>query len=314
MRRVFAMGETTMDILFRQSQPVAAVPGGSCFNSIISLGRTGTPSWFMGYTGDDQVGHQTADFLLGNGVGDDYFMRRAGEKSSLSLAYLNEKGDADYLFYKSPLRMDEHVPVPVFTADDVLLFGSYFASCDGTRPYVRRVLEAACRAGAVVYYDLNFRPSHLHELEHLMPSIQENYTLSTLVRGSSDDFEVMYGERDARKVYARHIAPCCPLFICTAGAGTLTVCTPGASFDFEAPRVQPVSTVGAGDSFNAGFLYAMLGYGHRASSLLQLDREGWARLVRTGCDFAAQVCQSEQNYVGREFARAVSLDINQKNR
>ena len=301
------MGETTMDILFRHSQPVAAVPGGSCFNSIISLGRTGPPSWFMGYTGDDQVGRQTSEFLLSNGVSDDFFMRRAGEKSSLSLAYLNEQGDADYLFYKRPLSMDGHAPLPSFTADDVLLFGSYFASCDGTRPFVRHVQEAACRAGAVVYYDLNFRPSHLHELEHLMPAILENYTHSTLVRGSSDDFEVMYGERDARKVYSRHIAPYCPLFICTAGAGALTVCTPDAAFDFEAPRVQPVSTVGAGDNFNAGFIYAMLGYGLRASDLLRLDREGWTRLVRTGCDFAAQVCQSEQNHVSREFAGAYVL-------
>ena len=85
------------------------------------------------------------------------------------------------------------------------------------------------------------------------------------------------------------------------------MCTPDAAFDFEAPRVQPVSTVGAGDNFNAGFIYAMLGYGLRASDLLRLDREGWPRLVRTGCDFAAQVCQSEQNHVSKEFAGAYVL-------
>ena len=302
MRRVFGMGETTMDILFRHRQPVAAVPGGSCFNSIISVGRTGTPSWFMGYAGDDAVGSQTADFLTDNGVHDDFFVRRKGEKSSLSLAYLNEQGDADYLFYKSPLHMDGQTPIPELTSSDILLFGSHFASCDGTRQFVRHMQTAADQAGSFVYYDLNFRRSHLPELDHLMPAIQENFRKSTLVRGSADDFEVMYGERDARSVYDAHIARWCPLFICTAGAEGITACTPDAAFDFEVPHLQAVSTVGAGDNFNAGFIYALINYDLHASDLLCMNKEGWARLVKVGCDFAAQVCQSEYNNISKEFA------------
>ena len=35
MRKIFGIGETIYDILFRQGQPVAAVPGGSVFNGLI---------------------------------------------------------------------------------------------------------------------------------------------------------------------------------------------------------------------------------------------------------------------------------------
>ena len=37
MRKVIGIGETILDILFKDEQPTAAVPGGSVFNGIISL-------------------------------------------------------------------------------------------------------------------------------------------------------------------------------------------------------------------------------------------------------------------------------------
>lgn len=39
MRKVIGIGETILDIIFRNDQPSAAVPGGSVFNGIVSLGR-----------------------------------------------------------------------------------------------------------------------------------------------------------------------------------------------------------------------------------------------------------------------------------
>ena len=41
MKRVLGIGETVLDILFKNDQPMKAVPGGSTFNSIVSLGRAG---------------------------------------------------------------------------------------------------------------------------------------------------------------------------------------------------------------------------------------------------------------------------------
>lgn len=48
MRKVIGMGETIMDIIFHGAQPTAVVPGGSSFNSIISIGRAGIPAVFVG--------------------------------------------------------------------------------------------------------------------------------------------------------------------------------------------------------------------------------------------------------------------------
>jgi fructokinase len=190
---------------------------------------------------------------------------------------------------------------------DVLLYGSYYAACTGMRPLVMQMLENAEKAGAIVYYDLNFRRSHQHELEALTPVILSNFRQSTIVRGSADDFEVMYGERDARRIYAEHIRSYCPIFICTAGAERVTVCTPRGAFDFQVPEVTDVvSTVGAGDNFNAGFSCALIWNGVRREMLPTLDEQGWQQLVSIACQFASEACRSTQNYISPEFAAKVS--------
>ncbi len=303
MHKVIGVGETILDILFQNGQPVAAVPGGSCFNSIISLGRTGVPCLFSGYSGNDRPGQQTRDMLQENGIDATYFQLRDTEKSALSLAYLSAKGDADYLFYKTQPTLGDDWQWPVMEAGDVLLLGSYFAICDTTHKQILRLLKQAKEAGATVYYDQNFRRSHQHELEALMPAILQNFAYSTIVRGSADDFEIMYGTRDAEAIYRQHIAPHCPLFICTAGESMVSVHTPQGSLQMQAPRIDDVvSTVGAGDNFNAGFVFALLQRGLSANDILQMPPQQWQPLVETAMAFAGEACRSHNNYVSREFA------------
>ena len=173
------------------------------------------------------------------------------------------------------------------------------------RPLVMQMLERANQAGAIIYYDLNFRSSHRHELEALTPVILSNFRQSTVVRGSADDFQIMYGTRDARQIYERHIAAYCPVFICTDGPRSVSVCTPQGVFQFDVPPVcDVVSTVGAGDNFNAGFSCALIWDGIMRQDLPALPRQGWASLVDIACQFAGEACRSTDNYVRPGFTVA----------
>ena len=290
-----------MDILFKEDKPIDAVPGGSAFNSVISIGRVGVPCAFIGYTGKDHVGDLTVDFLKANGVDVRYFEQKDKVKSCISLAFLDELGDAHYVFYKdtpvSNSLLDRKLE---FLPGDALLLGSYYAVSAGTRNQIKGVLDAAVAAGATVYYDLNFRSSHKDELPELMPAILDNFRRATVVRGAADDFEVMWGERDARKIYKEHIARYCRIFICTSGAGRITVCTPDDAWDFDVQQVADVvSTVGAGDNFNAGFLCAL---SRRQMSLAgSIEKVDMAPLIESGVRFASAVCRSTENYVPVSF-------------
>ena len=69
-KRVIGIGETVLDILFKNDQPQKAVPGGSTFNSIVSLGRAGVDCAIVTETGSDHVGDLICAFLQSNGVSD----------------------------------------------------------------------------------------------------------------------------------------------------------------------------------------------------------------------------------------------------
>ena len=68
MRKVIGIGETILDIIFKDEQPVGAVPGGSMFNGLISLGRAGLNASFISETGDDRVGKRIISFMEQNHV------------------------------------------------------------------------------------------------------------------------------------------------------------------------------------------------------------------------------------------------------
>ena len=304
------MGETVMDILFRKEpgkgslQPFSATPGGSSFNSIISVGRAGIPCAFIGYAGNDRIGHQTQDFLSQNNVQTDWFHLYDGMKSSLALAFLDSNGDAEYNFYKDIPHLQYNWPLPDFTPSDTLLFGSYYAICNGMRQQVETVVQNASQAGATIYYDINFRRTHINELETLLPVIQWNMQHSSIVRGSADDFDILYGTRDAYQIYNNFIQPYCNSFIYTAGAGRIVVFSNGQRFDFKAdeiPAEKIVSTVGAGDNFNAGFLCELIRSGLNNGNICQLTEAQWSALVQTAIHFASAVCQSSENNIPADF-------------
>ena len=76
MRKVIGIGETVLDIIFKDGKPVGAVPGGSVFNGVISLGRSGVNASFISETGNDRVGESIILFAKENGVNADQCVPR----------------------------------------------------------------------------------------------------------------------------------------------------------------------------------------------------------------------------------------------
>lgn len=256
-KRVIGIGETVLDILFRDDQPQKAVPGGSTFNSIISLGRAGVPCIMVTEVGDDHIGDMTCRFLRDNGVSDEFVCRHPGTKSHITLAFLDENNDAQYTFYKDHASAALDGKLPLITADDVVLFGSFFAINPAIRPAVSSLLRNAREAGAWLYYDINFRKSHIPDIPQVIRHIEENMRLADVVRGSKEDFLYLYGLSDADAIYER-VRLYCERFILTDGAREIRIYTPDGCAHFPVQPIETVSTVGAGDNFNAGYIYAML--------------------------------------------------------
>lgn len=301
-RKVIGIGETILDILFKNEQPTAAVPGGSVFNGIISLGRMGVNVDFISETGNDRVGDTILSFMRANGVITDHVNVFPEGKSPVSLAFLNEHNDADYLFYKDYPSQRLDVEFPEINRDDVVMFGSYFALNPVLRPKVAEFLEYAHQRGTLLYYDINFRSTHRNDAIKLTSTLLENLEYADIVRGSVDDFRNLYGYEDADEIYKGKIAFYCPRFICTRGGENISLRSGTLSKEYPVKPIEAVSTVGAGDNFNAGIVFGLLKYRIRRDDLDELSESDWDNLIRCGTDFAADACRHIGNSVSEEFA------------
>lgn len=303
MRHVIGIGETVLDIIFKEDQPVGAVPGGSVFNSIISLGRSGISCSFISETGNDRVGQRILAFLRENGVDASCVYVYPDSKSPISLAFLNDHNDAEYLFYKDHPHDRLEFTYPDIQPDDIVMFGSYFAVNPVIRPQVMAFLEYARQRGALLYYDVNFRASHRSEVMKLTPNILENLEMADIVRGSVEDFEVMFRMTDPDQVYRSQIAFYTKKFICTRGAQPLVLrAENNFKKEYQVESTETVSTVGAGDNFNAGLVYGLIANHITRQQIEQgLSEAQWDSIVSSALRFSANVCQRIDNYVSPEF-------------
>ena len=341
--KIVGIGETVFDIVFKDGKPQAAVPGGSVFNAIISLGRTaGTAASGSAASGSaagaslagvsasggtvasstaagcaaprvimaTQMGKDNAseiiiDFMQRNNVETTHAICVEGRQSTISLAMLDSRNDARYEFFRDSAMPKFQTPDIEFEPGDILLFGSFFAISPATRLQVRELVARARSQGAIIYYDINFRKGPHGNSPHIKEYIEENCALSTIVRGSSEDIGNIYGECTAAEAYRDHISSLCSNFICTKGADSTEVFSPGFHAIYPVRKIETLSTIGAGDNFNAGVVYTLSQL--PALAALTLGREEWDKIVTTAHLFSAEVCQSYENYVPEDFLKRCNL-------
>ena len=302
MRSVFGIGETILDIIFKEEQPYKAVPGGSVFNGLVSLGRLRVPVTFISEVGKDQVGDLILRFMTQNHISTQYIDRFPDGKSPISLAFLDADRNAKYSFYKDYPTERLDVPFPRIEADDIFIIGSYYALNPALRPRMVEFLQYARERKAIIYYDLNFRKAHAHEAIRLMPTVLENLEYADIVRGSDEDFLNLFRTQAGDRAYADHVQFYCDRLITTYGAKGVDLHTSRFKQHYDAPAIEPQSTIGAGDNFNAGLIFGLLQEDVRLKDLADLTPDRWERIIRHGMALAGEVCQSYDNYISTDFA------------
>jgi fructokinase len=302
MRNVIGIGEIILDIIFKEDQPCMAVPGGSVFNGMVSLGRMGIPVSFIGETGNDHVGKIIADFMQANGMTTKHITRFSDRKTPVSLAFLNNTKDADYMFYTNPSVSPANTPFPVINQDDILIFGSYYALNPLHRTRITALLDYAKSQKAIIYYDPNFRKAHAHEAKRVRKSVVANYEAADIIRGSDEDFLNLYGKTDMEQIYLEDVRLRCKRLITTHGAQGVNLFTDTVRLHYDVPPIVPVSTIGAGDNFNAGVIYGLIKYNIGYNDLSAIDKVVWVKLIQCGIDFAEEVCLSYLNYISPRSA------------
>lgn len=307
-RHIYAVGETILDIIFRDGQPMAASPGGSAFNAAITLGRLGAPVTMISEMGNDRVGDLIAGFMEQNGVDTGSLSRYEQGQSAIALAFLNDSSDAEYQFYKDYPHQRLNVAFPEFGKKDLLLFGSFYALNPGIRPRVKALLQKAAGADVLVLYDPNFRSSHLKERDALLGMIRENMEMASLVRASDEDLLNIFGAGNADEAWEA-VRPHCGVLIYTANAHGVYLRTESLNIHMEVEVIEPVSTIGAGDTFNAGIIYGLYRRGYGKADVGAIGKEEWREILQGAMAFSREVCLSYDNYLPVEVAEEIRKEF-----
>ena len=302
MRKIYGIGETVFDIIFKNGQPQAAKAGGAMLNSTVSLGRIGLPVFFISEYASDNVGKIIDSFLSENGVGTNYVDHFSHGKTKLALAFLNERNDANYTFYQDYPEKRLNIDFPVIRKDDIILCGSIYAITSEIRKKFMMLTTTAKENGAIVIYDPNFRPTHSSDLEILKPMIIENMQTATLIRGSDEDFKNIFGANTPDEAF-NVVRKYCNCLVYTANAEGVYVRTNSYAGRFAVKAIKPVSTIGAGDNFNAGMMAAIYRNQITIDQLDKMGEEVWSKVISMGVDFATNVCLSYDNYISLELAK-----------
>ena len=301
---IYTIGETVLDVIFRNEQPVSAIPGGSMLNTSVSLGRAGLMVEFISEYGNDHTGKMIDSFLNENHVGSGFINRYKDGKTALALAFLDKKLNASYTFYTQYPSVRLKDPLPETKKEDVILFGSIYSITPGIHGKIKKWVKKAKAAGTLVIYDPNFRKSHAGMLDKVRPWIIRNMALADIVRGSDEDFLTIFGLSRPEEIKMKLNSFGCDNVIITRNSKSVLAWFGESKTEIKIPPVQPlVSTVGAGDNFNAGIIYSLVRNKLTAKDMVSMPKNLIEAMIISGIAFSAEVCKTLDNYISTGFSK-----------
>jgi len=303
--RVVVIGTLTADLFVRSPQPAGGsgadgftagnvvytdaparvVLGGNGGNSAYVMAGLGAPTVLCGAVGRDPLGDTLLGWLRERGVGLDGVARL--DRATSTAAIVMTDAASQVVYYHPGATAEtrlEDVPAAVLDGAGVLLASSYPLLPRMRAGGFARALAAVHDRGGITALDVGptmGTPVTLDEVAPLLPAldylIANRQELGALAGAGAED-----GDAAA----ARLLAAGARRLVIKRGAGGATLRTAEGAVDAPAFPVPAVVSVGAGDTFNAGFLY---GVARRWSP---------ERALRFGNALAALVVTSERGILG----------------
>lgn len=258
---ILCCGEALIDMLPRQTTAgedvFAPHAGGSVFNTAIALGRLDAPVQFFSGLSSDLFGDVLRRQLAASHV-DSTPAAVSDRPTTLAFVTLTD-GHASYAFYDENTagRMLAVSDLPE-TSADALFFGgiSLVVEPCGTAYEALMLREAPQKLTMI---DPNIRPSFITDEAAYRARLTRMLGAADIIKTSDEDLEWIAGDTDADALLETTGAQ---VILLTRGGEGVSIVTRGGTYTVAAEKAQVVDTVGAGDTFSAGFLAKLHRSGH----------------------------------------------------
>ncbi|UZJ58630.1 ribokinase [Pseudomonas sp. KU26590] len=261
--KVVIVGSLNMDLVTRAprlpragetlaGQSFVTVPGGKGANQAVAAARLGASVAMVGCVGDDAYGEQLRTALLAEGIDCQAVIRIDGESTGVALIVVDDSSQNAIVIVAGG---NGHVTASVVDSFDALLSQAEVIICQLEVPLdtVGHVLKRGHELGKTVI--LNPAPASgplpaewFAWIDYLIPNESEATALTGLPVDSTASADAA-----ASALLAAGVSK----VIVTLGEQGALFASKSRSEHFPAPKVQPVDTTAAGDTFVGGFAAAL---------------------------------------------------------
>jgi fructokinase len=264
--QVATAGEALIDMITESDGRLRPCAGGAVYNLTRALGLQGVGTLYLNPLSQDRFGRLMADAVHEAGVTLAH-ETPVHEPTSLALVGLDDEGKASYSFYRDGVA-DRQVNAADMTAQcaaqpdlKVVVTGCLALVADDSPKYLPW-LQAQRAAGRLVVVDANLRPAIVPDMAAYQASVMAALCQAHIVKVSDDDLVTLgFTAPDpldaARELLQATSATWLALTLGPRGAVLLHQDGRGWASAEPVP-VKVADTVGAGDTFLAGLLAALL--------------------------------------------------------
>ncbi|MBR5342071.1 MAG: carbohydrate kinase family protein [Erysipelotrichaceae bacterium] len=266
MAEVLCLGDSCADIIIPYgeslSDPEASVTfncGGAAANTACALGKLGVDVAFAGKAGKDLYGISMKRELSQNNVNVSHFVLSDNQVSTQILIVIDEnkdrhpflmpKANPSYLeVYPEELNQIDLTGMKYILTNGMMLFD------DPAAYAITSFLKKAHEKGVQILLDINYRPETINKNSS---NLKEIIHMADFLLGSAvDDYIAMTGINDLDEV-AKILRNDHNVIVAHDEKGS-TVFDGRFKEHVNSFEVRVCDTIGAGDNFNAGFIYGLV--------------------------------------------------------
>lgn len=260
---ILCFGELLIDMIATTTGDLTSADGflkkfgGAPANTSIGLAKLGLPVRFMGKVGDDPFGRFLKNTLDEYHVNTDSLILSKRDKTTLAFVALNEDGQRDFTFYIGAHETisTSEVSLPENTA--VFHFGSLTQTNSTTHSATDKLIQQARKQGTILSYDPNVRESLWGNMRHARDIILSTAKYVDILKINETEALLLSNKKTLEEALQTLYTPNLDALLITVGKEGCMYKTKHAEGKASAYDVTPIDTTGAGDAFNAGFIYSL---------------------------------------------------------
>lgn len=267
--RVVSIGECMIELSGRQGDRWRMGYAGDTLNTLwylrALLPDTATTDYVSAF-GDDPFSAEQIGFFADHGIGIAQSPIIAGKAPGLYAISLDDHGERSFTYWRQSaaarhLADDPAALAASLSGADLIAFSGITLAIlsDQARQNLFTALINARANGARIAFDPNYRPRLWASVKAARSAIETGYRHATIALPTFDDEAALFGDNTPEQS-AERIADHGPeTILVKCGAEAALIRHPGAIEHIPPDTViDPIDTTGAGDSFNAGFLAALM--------------------------------------------------------